>query len=126
LLKIPAKVRFLSCEPLLGEVDLSTLRNEHNLGEGQPWLDALGGYVWCCDGPDYVDTCNIEQKIAWAICGGESGPKRRPMELAWIESLAAQCARHKTPFFVKQDTALKPGQQGRLSHELFNTKQFPE
>lgn len=68
LLKIPAKVRFLSVEPLLGPVDLA------------PWLDRLD----------------------WVIVGGESGPKARPCNLAWIRSVVDQCKAAGVPCFVKQ------------------------
>lgn len=76
LLQTPAAVRFLSCEPLLGPVDLReyvpTMRNE--------------GYV-CVD---------------WVICGGESGPKARPMHPDWARGLRDQCQAANVPFFMKQ------------------------
>ena len=71
LLKIPAKVRFLSCEPLLGALRIK---------------DALR-----CDVP-----------IHWVICGGESGPKARPMHPDWARSLRDQCLAAQVPFFFKQ------------------------
>lgn len=40
--------------------------------------------------------------IDWAICGCESGSKRRPTELQWIQGLCAQCFVLDIPFFLKQ------------------------
>lgn len=79
LLTIPAAVRFLSCEPLLENVDLSS-----RIPGG---LAARDGYV---------------PGIHWVICGGESGPKARPMHPEWARSLRDQCAAAGVPFFFKQ------------------------
>ena len=40
--------------------------------------------------------------IDWIICGCESGPKRRPTEIRWMESLKNQCGHYEIPFFLKQ------------------------
>lgn len=86
LLRTPAAVRFLSCEPLLGPVDLSRW-----IGYGSETMGLLE------DPP-------IEGRISWAICGGESGAagKARPMHREWAESLRDQCADAGVPFFMKQ------------------------
>jgi protein gp37 len=80
LLDVPARVRFLSCEPLLGPLEIE----EH--------LEDLvdGGYV-----PGSAP-------IHWVIAGGESGGGARPMAYAWITSLRDQCAGAGVPFFFKQ------------------------
>lgn len=100
LLSIPAKVRFLSCEPLLGPVDLE----EVALGDicdccGHPVkVSPFNGYTGChgdCDGPTMG-------RIHWVICGGESGPDARPMHPEWALSLRDQCVYHDVPFFFKQ------------------------
>lgn len=80
LLKIPAKVRFLSCEPLLGPVDI------------EDYLDDIvdGGYVLG------------SAPIHWVIAGGESGPNARPMNPGWSKSLRDQCQAACVPFFFKQ------------------------
>ena len=62
----------------------------------------------------------------WIICGGESGPNRRPFNMQWAEDLREQCAETGTAFFFKQDAALKPGQRGRASDALWACKQFPK
>ena len=75
--------------------------------------------------PVIRDLANERGKTCWYISGGESGTKRRPFNLEWAESLRRSCAETGTAFFFKQDSALKPGQQGRASDDLWNTKQFP-
>jgi protein gp37 len=59
------------------------------------------------------------QGIDWVITGGDSGPQRRPMAIAWVESLCDQCVSSGVPLFIRQDTAFKDGQQGRLSADLW-------
>jgi protein gp37 len=81
LLKIPAKVRFLSCEPLLGSVNL-----DYFLGKM----------------PEDDDGAPYPGKIDWVICGGESGPNARPMHPNWARRLLDQCLGTGTAFFFKQ------------------------
>jgi protein gp37 len=40
--------------------------------------------------------------IHWVIVGGESGPRSRPMQPGWVESIRDQCASAGVPFFFKQ------------------------
>ncbi len=40
--------------------------------------------------------------IQWAIVGGESGPRARPMEEAWVDEIRAACIATETAFFFKQ------------------------
>ena len=40
--------------------------------------------------------------IDWVIVGGESGPKARPIDAAWVQSIRDQCIASRTPFFFKQ------------------------
>lgn len=84
LLKIPARVRFLSCEPLLGPVDLS---GERLVNLATPFAHP-----------------GMHQKplIDWVIAGGESGSQARPMHPDWARSLRDQCAAAGVPFFFKQ------------------------
>lgn len=111
LLKIPAKVRFLSCEPLLSEIDLSM------------WLPDNGADQ---DTTAFHNFKNPEDSIHQVIAGGESGPKRREMKLEWMTSLYGQCKEAGVPFFCKQTSALRPGQQGRIPDSIWNTKEFPK
>ncbi len=82
LLKIPATVRFLSVEPLLGPI---------NLG------------LWRVDIPKHRESWPTERvRNFWTIIGGESGPKARPCDMAWIRSIVEQCREAGVPAFVKQ------------------------
>lgn len=106
LLKIPARVRFLSCEPLLGPLDLSKwLQACSECGEA-PGLD------WRWTGKEWQHHHGypyghapakwINNKIHQVIVGGESGPGARPMHPDWARSLRDQCQAARVPFFFKQ------------------------
>lgn len=116
-------VRGVSLEPMIGPVDLTPY-----LESRRPVTDSLedapdGAEV---DGMERVGDCwERREFIRWVIVGGESGSKRRPSEVAWYESIAAQCSSARVPLYVKQDTAFKAGQQGRLSDALWARKEFP-
>ncbi len=85
LLQIPAAVRFVSVEPMLGPIYLSGL----NCGVYRPWLDFVA----------YPQNRGL---LSWVICGGESGPGARPMHPDWARSLRDQCQSAGVPFFFKQ------------------------
>lgn len=117
LLDTPAAVRFLSCEPLLGPVDLTrltVLEPDPPHGPGA-WLNALTGHV---AGPDDM----LGRWVNWVIVGGESGPHYRPMALVWAERIRVQCADAGVPFFFKQASGRLPGKGtdalGRKYHEF--------
>ena len=55
---------------------------------------------------------NLEN-IQWVIVGGESGPRARPMQLAWARSARDQCVEQKIPFFFKQWGGFRPKSGGR-------------
>jgi protein gp37 len=80
LLATPAQVRFLSCEPLLGPIDLSPylVDDVHRMGRAP------------------------RMEIDWVIVGGESGPHARPMHPRWAGSLRDQCFRAGVAFHFKQ------------------------
>jgi protein gp37 len=80
LLRTPAAVRFLSCEPLIGPVDLNRVIRL--------------GYVPKRPG--------LLPGLHWIIAGGESGPGARPCDVAWIRSLVEQCRAAGVAAFVKQ------------------------
>lgn len=75
LLAVPAAIRFLSCEPLLGPVDLFAVSK-----------DPFGGIPG----------------IDWVIVGGESGHGARTMAEMWARDLRDQCLNAGVPFFMKQ------------------------
>jgi protein gp37 len=92
LLKTPAAVRFISAEPLLGPVDLAELPSASGIGRHLDSLSNAG-----------VDPgALIPAKLDWVICGGESGPRARPMHPDWARSLRDQCTAAGVPFFFKQ------------------------
>lgn len=81
LLAIPAAIRFLSCEPLLGPINFNGCWVDHpNPAMHENWLEALD----------------------WVIVGGESGHGARPMEPQWAIDLVAQCQAVETAVFMKQ------------------------
>jgi protein gp37 len=86
LRRVPAAVRFISAEPLLGP-----------LRHTDVYEDGCTSYA---DG--YADAELDLTGIDWLICGGESGPKARPMDLAWARDLRDACATTGVPFFLKQ------------------------
>lgn len=86
LLQTPAAVRFLSCEPLLGPIDLWQYLGGAREPIGERW--------------------NTERRgIDWVIGGGESGPHFRPMNLDWARSIRDQCVGAGVIFFFKQESA---------------------
>lgn len=105
LLATPARIRFLSMEPLLGLVDIEdylVLEHPHCDGFVQsPRYEH--GYCDKCAGheTDPIHTAPLG-KVDWVIVGGESGPLARPVLPLWVESLRDQCARKGTQFFFKQ------------------------
>jgi protein gp37 len=104
LLQVPAAVRFLSCEPLLGAVDLFKVPRPD-----VAYFRAMGitGCISPKDEPDDF-TWGMKQGIDWVICGGESGPNARPMHPDWARGLRDQCAAAGVPFFMKQMTKRAP------------------
>jgi len=94
LLMTPAAVRFLSCEPLLGPVDLTRVAWT---GGGGTHLDVVNGRH---GQPDVWATS--AKRVDWVIVGGESGPGARPMHPEWARSLRDQCADAGVAFHFKQ------------------------
>lgn len=88
LLRCPAAVRFLSCEPLLSVVDLRGKLLEF-LRDGSSFFSS-------------VPHSKPNRLIDWVIVGGESGPDARACNLAWIRSLLDQCRGAGVACFVKQ------------------------
>lgn len=52
--------------------------------------------------------------IAWAIVGGESGPRARPMDESWARQIRDICDRDEVAFFFKQWGGARPKSGGRL------------
>lgn len=97
LLTTPAAVRFLSIEPILGEIRLDRISRRAELDDWTYIDDALTGWRANKCGGDYIGS-----KIDWVIVGGESGPRARPTSIEWIRSIVRQCQHSGVPVFVKQ------------------------
>ena len=77
-----AAVRWLSVEPLLRPVDISSYLYRNLPDDASSWLGDSG--------------------LDWVVVGGESGPGYRPMEAEWARSIRDQCKLAGVPFFMKQ------------------------
>lgn len=98
----------LSCEPLLGPIDLRFLQ-QPNQGGGPYWIDGLhptkaGWYAdeSCTQITEDAFAHDGYGTLDWVIAGGESGPNARPTHPYWFHSLRDQCAETGTPFLFKQ------------------------
>jgi protein gp37 len=76
LLKIPAAIRFLSAEPLLGPIDFRF--------------------------PKPLKFTEAKDGIDWVIFGCESGPGARPGNVEWIRDGLRQCQAAHVEAFIKQ------------------------
>lgn len=97
LLATPAAKRFLSIEPLLGEIDLQKITLRADGGLPTSLSKQLGDYVQPLSG-NFTDSPRLD----WVIVGGESGHGARPMHPDWARSLRDQCAAANVPFMFKQ------------------------
>ena len=104
LLETPAAVRWLSCEPLLSAVDLTSLNRQ--VGSIIPHVhgfDSLRGSDWTYnDIRKTKDYYNKKNHVDWVIVGGESGNGARPCNIDWIRSIVRQCKAANVGCFVKQ------------------------
>jgi protein gp37 len=100
LLSHAAAVHFLSCEPLLGPLDLAR---------------------WLSPAPD-------ARRVGWVIAGGESGHRARPMNPTWARAIRDQCARYGVPFHFKQWGNWRPAAgdiEGRAARDLHSPEGVP-
>jgi protein gp37 len=110
LLAVPARIRFLSMEPLLGPVTLpfssttswcpvcedimpDTLTYPHEVSHGDQLCAQFDPSRHCCD---------VASLLHWVIAGGESGSCARPMHPDWASSLRDQCQNAGVAFLFKQ------------------------
>jgi protein gp37 len=105
LLQTPAAVRWISAEPLLGPIDLTS------------WTTWTDGSLRCPKPEFGIAALN------WVVCGGESGPNARPMSPEWARSLRDQCVSADVAYHFKQwgewspDTTFNLGEgNGRRLH----------
>ena len=108
LLQAPAAVRFLSCEPLLGDIQFKETTEFKEQGGYDPdyqVIDYLKGEIFSSkyDVQNEHDFSTHKiNGIDWVIVGGESGHNARPMHPEWAISIRNQCKEAKVPFFFKQ------------------------
>lgn len=95
LVQTPAAVRFVSCEPLLGPLSL------------YEWLEP--GCTPACLMASIAPGHAHVSALDWVIVGGESGPKRRSLELSWVRVIREQCRRAGVAYFGKQLGGARPG-----------------
>lgn len=91
LLKVPCAIRLVSIEPMLSRINIAEACKTSVIAKNF----------------DYSGV----QKLHWVICGGESGPKARPMHPDWVRSLRDQCQSANVHFFFKQWGELLPSCQ---------------
>lgn len=151
LLKVPAVVRFLSCEPLLGPLDLvkATPADEwgweevNRIDDGDfpemeieeceleaDWINYGNSMV---PNPAYREHMEWRERTArfytlrdnlhWVIVGGESGKGFRVMDPRWPRDILKQCEETGIAFFYKQGSSFKPGQDATLDGVEYH--QFP-
>jgi protein gp37 len=106
LLKTPARLRFLSVEPLLGPVDLRLMQRSY----GFPKHISAAGRAY-----------GMPQGLHWVIAGGESGPEARPMHPDWARDLRDQCAAASVPFLFKQWGEWAPYDRSRINGAVLAT-----
>lgn len=96
LLAVPAAVRFLSIEPMLGPIDLTEIQT----ADGEQWN--------CLDRVEAADAAlegGCSGTVDWVIVGGEStqpGHPARPFNIEWARDIMRQCKAAQVPVFVKQ------------------------
>lgn len=112
LLDTPAAVRFLSCEPLLGEVRLSA------------WL-ATPTQCGCRSPICSASPAPEPHLIDWVIVGGESGPGARPMDSLWAMDLVVQCSGNHIPVFVKQLGSVWARENGAIDRKGGDPAEWP-
>lgn len=91
LLAVPARVRFLSIEPMLGPISMR-------------WLPAFPENAPHTAQKPRGETNHLDglRRLDWVVVGGESGHKARPISPDWVRGLRDQCAAAGVPFMFKQ------------------------
>ena len=125
LMEIPAKVRFLSCEPLLEPINLSKFLPIEWSEIAEDWIESwpgIGSYS-----TDYPN---------WIIVGLESGSNARRCDLQAVHSIINQCQTAKVKVFCKQLGTVwakesgtykqdRKGASPELWDKSFNVQEFP-
>ena len=115
LREVPAAVRFISAEPLLGPLVKDTWFNRERGLPVRRWADRD------LDEQPELDLAGID----WLIVGGESGPGHRPMRLEWAYDLVEAARFAGTAPFVKQLGGARPGTKLEDLPEDLRVREFP-
>jgi protein gp37 len=112
LLQTPAAHRFVSIEPMLGQVDLTQLKTDYKWPHKSETekINALFGHGSSArkeGGCRFID--REMNRIEFVICGGETGKNARPMHPDWVRSLRDQCQEADVPFHFKSWGEWAPG-----------------
>ncbi|WP_347990042.1 DUF5131 family protein [Methylomonas sp. AM2-LC] len=107
LLDTASAIRWVSAEPLLGEIDIvpymgdRTIKCKCGFKQDENWIfGASPGAEVCMECGNKITTY---PSLDWIVCGGESGiSNARPMHPDWAYSVLKQCEETNTPFFFKQ------------------------
>ncbi len=110
LLQIPAAVRWVSLEPLLGPVDLTRVNVNHLPG----CRGCVANVLDSRDGP----LGEPYKHLNWVVCGAETGPGRRWCDTRWVESVVRQCHAAKVPVFVKKLHKPIPGKLPKIVDDI--------
>jgi protein gp37 len=116
LLATPAAVRFVSAEPLLGQISFRPwlVRGDAGLRDIDPLASALLGMA------EEDGTAWVRPALDCIIVGGESGPGARPMHPDWARQIRDQCAAAGTAFFFKQWGDYLPAGQTQANGKLWS------
>lgn len=101
LLQVPARIRFLSCEPLLAPVNLKKYFPKPMYHCSECGRELMHSECQKCGTFDNTVSNEI-RGVDWVIAGGESGSAARATEKVWIEKLRDDCSNAGVPFFFKQ------------------------
>ncbi len=98
LMRVPAAIRWISAEPLLGPVDLSHWLNQPSPDEFRD--DPLARHMLNEAMRDGL--ADGRRALDWVVTGGESGLGARPFDIRWGQAIVDQCKKAGVPCFVKQ------------------------
>lgn len=112
LASAPARRRFVSCEPLLGSLELGVL--------------ARGNVPDILDEIPFPGDREFGRVLHWIIVGGESGDGARPMDTDWARALRDECRAAGVPLFVKQMGEAWAARHGASDRHGGDPEDWPE
>jgi protein gp37 len=107
LMALPAQVRFLRLEPLLGPVDFYACAVD-----------------WAQRGRNSWFRTHILHGIDWVVAGGETGPDAQAVHPHWVGGLRSQCISARVPFFFEgwgEWLAIDQGPEGEWWDSLYRS-----